>query len=370
MNVLRSLYDRFEHFLGRGSASVTIPPMDGALKPNNVLDGARSVALAEAPDNLIMIGADALFSSENKLLRITGGEWAKPALVAKFDRPILAVSASPSGALAVSLDGGGVRIIGGRHDGAAIASAADRALDCVVALAFSGEDTLVAGNGSSRNGAVAWQRDLLDSERAGSVCSLNLVSGASMLMADRLGYPYGILIIDEGRAALIAESWRNRLVRVDLGGGGAPTVVLDGLPGYPSRFAPRQAGGAWVTVFAPRSQLIEFVIREPGYRRAMMAEVDPDFWVAPALSSGKSFSEPMQGGALKQMGILKPWAPTRSYGLVIELGPDFQPIASFHSRAGGSRHGITSCQECGGELLMTSKGGNEIIAIPLNAEAS
>jgi hypothetical protein len=119
------------------------------------------------------------------------------------------------------------------------------------------------------------------------------------------------------------------------------------------------------TVFAPRSPLIEFVLREPKYRRAMMAEVAPENWIAPALQSGLSFHEPMQGGALKQMGILKPWAPTRSYGLVVEVNENFVPIRSLHSRAGGRRHGITSAVESGGCLWLTSKGGDEVVTITL-----
>jgi hypothetical protein len=111
--------------------------------------------------------------------------------------------------------------------------------------------------------------------------------------------------------------------------------------------------------------LIEFVLREPQYRKVMMAEVDREFWIAPALRSGHSFNEPMQGGALKQMGILKPWAPTRSYGLAIELTPDFEPVRSLHSRAGGKRHGITAAVEIDGTLWLASKGGHEIIAFEL-----
>jgi hypothetical protein len=42
------------------------------------------------------------------------------------------------------------------------------------------------------------------------------------------------------------------------------------------------------------------------------------------------------------MGILKPWAPTFSYGLVIRLGNDLRPLSSLHSRANGRVHGITS----------------------------
>jgi hypothetical protein len=141
--------------------------------------------------------------------------------------------------------------------------------------------------------------------------------------------------------------------------------VISDLPGYPAGVSPSGAGGFWLALFAPRSPLIELVLREPAYRKAMMQEVDPAYWIAPALRSGQSFLEPMQGGALKQMGVLKPWAPTRSYGMAVELSDGFTPIQSLHSRAGGKRHGITSVLECDGELWLTSKGGDEVIRIDL-----
>ena len=47
------------------------------------------------------------------------------------------------------------------------------------------------------------------------------------------------------------------------------------------------------------------------------------------------------------MGIHKPWAPSRSYGLVVRLDAAMRPVASFHSRANGHRHGVTSAIEVG-----------------------
>ena len=100
-----------------------------------------------------------------------------------------------------------------------------------------------------------------------------------------------------------------------------------------------------------------------------MRTVEPQLWIAPSLRSGRSFREPMQGGALKQMGILKPWAPTFSYGLVVELSESFVPLRSMHSRAGGRRHGITSAVEHDGHLWVSSKGGDEIVLLDLQERA-
>ena len=75
---------------------------------------------------------------------------------------------------------------------------------------------------------------------------------------------------------------------------------------------------------------------------------------------------------LKHLGILKPWAPTQSYGLVIRLDERMQPLASHHSRADGTVHGITSCLEVGNRLYATSKGANCLVALDVaeDAEAS
>ena len=106
------------------------------------------------------------------------------------------------------------------------------------------------------------------------------------------------------------------------------------------------------------------MLQEDAYRRDMLAEVPRDFWIAPALSSNVSFLEPLQCGGVKTMGVHKPWSPTRSYGLVVRLDRNLQPIASFHSRANGRRHGITSAVEFAGVLVMAAKGGNALLALP------
>jgi hypothetical protein len=64
------------------------------------------------------------------------------------------------------------------------------------------------------------------------------------------------------------------------------------------------------------------------------------------------------------MGVLKPWAPSRSYGLVIKLNADFEPILSLHSRADGSRHGTTSVLEHSDTLFVASKGGGVVVSFP------
>jgi hypothetical protein len=94
----------------------------------------------------------------------------------------------------------------------------------------------------------------------------------------------------------------------------------------------------------------------------MLAEIAPEHWIAPSLYPSRSFLEPLQNGGVRSMGIHKPWSPSRSYGLVVELDPDLQPVASHHSRANGQRHGITSAIAHQGRLFATSRGGDAILA--------
>ena len=147
-----------------------------------------------------------------------------------------------------------------------------------------------------------------------------------------------------------------------------PRVLLDDLPGYPGRLSSAPDSGAWLAVFAPRTQLVEFVLREDRYRHWMMQTIEPAHWIAPTLRAGRPYKEPMQGGAVKTLGIFKPWAPSRSYGLAVRLDGDFIPTTSLHSRADGKRHGVTSCLEIRGELIAACKGDDALVSADLARE--
>ena len=146
---------------------------------------------------------------------------------------------------------------------------------------------------------------------------------------------------------------------------GSQRAVLDNLPVYPSRLSPAPSGGFWLTAFAARTQLVEFVLRENAYRRRMMAEIDPEYWIAPKLKSGLSFLEPMQGAHIKTMGVVKPWAPPRSYGLVIRLNASGVPLYALHSRVDGVNHGIVAAVEIDGALFAIAKGPGRLLRAPL-----
>jgi hypothetical protein len=342
--------------LFRGKA-VTIPPMDGAFRPNTELDEASVVLEIAAPDNLAFDGEEILFSSAGDLLALSGGG---PVPIARGDSPITALAAGPDGTLAIARDDGSIAIRGGERDGKVLRPAAFGGLASPTALAFDREGALLVAQGSARHPASDWGVDLMEKNAAGSLWRVDPATARAQCLASNLAFPYGILV--QPQRYVVSESWRHRLVAIPRDGG-APQPLLTKLPGYPARLSPAPDGGAWLALFAPRNRLIEFVLLEHEYRAAMMREIERPYWIAPALSSGDTFLEPLQAGGVKTMGIHKPWSPTRSYGLVVKLDAELRPVASLHSRANGRRHGITSVIEANGRVLAASKGGDAILEI-------
>ncbi len=345
---------------GDGEFSVTVPPMDGALNPNNALEEAALVASAEAPDNLCLLEDRLLFTTGNEIRTIDGG--SDNAFLA-FEAPVTSL-ACEGGALAAALASGKIVVRGGPHDGVVLTSAGGRPLDCVTALAFDGPDALLTCVGSEQHPLERWKHDLMQLGRSGSVWRADLKTGDMEPLARNLGFPFGVLPVEGG--ALVAESWRHRLIL--LRKGRAPEPALSDIPAYPARLARAAGGGAWLALFAPRRQLTEFILREPAYRQRMMAEIAPDYWIGPTLAPMASFLEPLQGGTLKKLAAIKPWAPSRSYGLVVRLDDEWRPAASYHSRADGGRHGVTSALERQGRLYAASRGAHAVVAIDLNGD--
>ncbi|WP_374651145.1 hypothetical protein [Dongia sp.] len=335
--------------LFRGKA-VTIPPLDGAFRPNNALDEAQLHLQVAEPDNLTVHGGRLLFTSGNDLLEIVPGERAANVL-RSFDAPVSALASSPGGHLAVALDDGRLFV-----DQREIALPA--ALKCLTAMSFADATGLYLCNGSAAHRPTDWALDLMTRQSSGSVWRLDLATAATCVLAANLAFPNGILL--SGENILVAEGWKHRLIRIGQDG---VAPVLEKLPGYPARLTTTTDGGAWLSLFAPRNRLVEFVLREDAYRRDMIAQVPRPYWIAPSLTSGASFLEPLQCGGIKTMGIHKPWSPSRSYGLVARLDATFQPVASYHSRANGTRHGVTSVAEYGGYIWVGAKGGNALLTL-------
>jgi hypothetical protein len=334
----------------RGKA-VTIPPLDGAFRPNTRLDDAPAFAEMTEPDNLLAFNDRLLASSGNAIYSIAAG--VAPVVVETFPSLVTALALSPSGELTVGLESGKLLISGKEVSLPA-------GVSCIKSLAYAEDGTLWLANGSAEHAPSQWAADLMKKGASGSLWKRDAASSEFRKVAGDIAFPYGLHPI--GGDVLVSESWRHQLVRFD-GATGSRSTVLTHLPGYPARLSPADDGGAWLALFAPRNRLIEFVLQETHYRRDMIEQVPPAYWIAPALASSRSFLEPLQCGGIRTMGIHKPWSPSRSYGLVVKLDRDMQPQFSLHSRANGRRHGICSVAEKDGKLFIASRGGDCVLAV-------
>jgi sugar lactone lactonase YvrE len=348
-----------DKFLGRGDAAISIPTLDGACKPNRLLEDAAILATLEAPEDLATDGQALFVADGSRVLRFDAGNRA---VVANLDGKITALACLPMGGLAVALDGRRIRVAGGRSNGHEWTAAGGKPFVSVNAIATTSDGKILVTDGSGKQPYEKWCFDMMELGSTGRLVEIDLGHGGEGRELRRnLRFAFGCCVA--GNSVWVSETWKNRIIR-----NGAPThdeVVTDWLPGYPCRITPAPDGGFWLCAFAGRTHLIEFVLREPAFRKRMIQEVDPRYWIAPALSSGDDFLEPMQGAHVKSRGILKPYAPPRSYGLVIKLDASGTPVSSFQSRLDGKNHGAVAAVQCRNTLYVLAKGPRRILQLPL-----
>jgi hypothetical protein len=362
ITILRRAYATFRGF---DDETGSVPMMDGPLRPNALLDAAPVALMLDDVDNVTPWRDGLLCSTGREIVQLarTAGQLVITERRA-FEAPVSFIATEPGGGLAVGLDGKGVLIVEGPHAGRMIAEAGGRPLLCPTAALFLTPDDLIIANGAADRPAAEWKRDLMERGASGSVWSVDLRRSNAQpeLLAGGIAFPTGLALASNKRL-YISEAWLHRVVALDDRRATPPSILLRDLPAYPGRITPAPDGGFWLSLFAPRNQLIEFVLRENAYRRRMIDNIDPAYWIAPALSSGASFLEPIQGGARKKLNMLKPWSPSWSYGLVARCNSNMRPVASLHSRADGAVHGVTSCCEADGVLYAAAKGSGRIVAI-------
>lgn len=362
------ILSRISAFFSRGNAdALSVPPMDGVFKPNNRIEAAERILEAPAIGNLVIVAGQLQFSGGRNIFRpdrVAGTAVS----VAALDGDVTMLAAAPNGGLVAATESAGLWSLDGCGKGRQLAVSAE-GLSCVTAGLFEDDDTLLLAIGSRRHAMSEWKRDLMSHGATGHVLRHKISTGATEIIADGLAFPYGLARLADGGIA-ISESWRHRVLSLPTAGRAEPRTLLDELPAYPARLSPSSDGGFWLALFAPRRQLTELVLSDDDYRLEMMATIPPDAWIGPDFADTGDGEQPLQAGSVRQMGIMKPWAPSRAYGLVLRLDRDMKPIASYHSRANGKMHGIASVVEFDGQLYAASRGAGALLRLDLAAGAS
>ena len=357
--IISPIKNLIDYFFGRGEHSVFVPVMDGAFKPNEFLDNIEIFSSIDAVDNLVKCKGENFCSSGKGLFSFRAG--MKLRKIFEFDNTISAMAFNEDRALlAVALTTGEVFTTPlskiNLHK-----EFSDR---CITSMVFV-DNLLLYTKGSKKFLSNEWKHDLMSKVGTGSISVSSLDGNNPKVLATGLAWPSGISNFIDGQIC-VSEAWEHRVCFYEFNREKLALNLLeqklDKLPAYPGKlFFDLSKKQVWVSFFAPRNQLVEFVLKEDEYRNKMIDQIPEDLWISPTYRSGKSMQEPLQHSGIKTMGYLKPWAPAFSYGLFVNFDSTLRALSSFHSRTNGRFHGTTSLIiDEKNNFFVSSRGDNKI----------
>lgn len=334
----------------------SVPTLDGGFAPNEELQGLPTLTPLEGPEDVLAVDEHHAVVSAGRALHLVDVRDGTLRPLAELNgnvtglalrrREVLAC-VQGAGLYSHDLDSGTTR---------GVATAAEGPLTNLSAVAVVGERVFVA-RPSDRYSTADWPHDLMRKRATGSVYELG-GDGRLTQVLEGLGWVGGLAAHEA--SLLVSESWAHRVVRLDPATGHTGPFQQR-LPGYPARLSAAAGGGVLMALFALRTQLVEFVLREDEFRTAMIEQIPVEDWVRPAHRSTTSVRQPFQFGSVVHLSEVKPWSPPRSYGLIVELGPEGEVRHSMHSRNGGTKHGVTAVAQVGSALVVACQGNDELL---------
>ncbi|BCG90263.1 hypothetical protein MesoLj113c_63730 [Mesorhizobium sp. 113-3-9] len=324
--------------------------LEGVLGPNHRLDDADAIPV-EKPEALsVSAEGHLLFSSGSQIFRLHRWRDA-PEAWTRFDQPVSALSCSADGLVAVGLQGGSIAVVD--QSGQAVDGwSAPQDLVSVSDCAFLSSDEIAVVDNGYRDDQNVLSIAPWDEVPRGKVVVVGRFK-EPRIVARALHCPMGIT---PDFAGGLIVSQLDRASIVDLSG----RTLQSGYPGYLGRIRKTDTGYA-MACLSRRDPLIEFLKTEPVFVSDMKANLDPRYWISPRATPEISHDFPIELGAARLFGDVKPWAPSFSYGLVIELDEALMPIACAHSRANGRRHAICDVCSWNKNLIAVSRASGEIL---------
>ena len=338
-------------FRGRKQQSLSMT-LEGVLGPNGRLDDADAIAMPAPEAVCVNPAGELLASSGSNVFRIQ--QWGeKPTLWGSFDAPVSALAASEGGRVAIGLSGG--RIVVRDESGETLSGWTPTPRPHAVAdcLFLSEDELVVVDHGYGPDEPILsiapW-----DSTARGQALGVSR-SGKTRVIAAGLHCPMGVALGPDG-ALVLTELERARVVEA------SGKLLLAGYPAYLGRIRRIDSGYA-LACLSRRDALIEFLKTEPEFVARMKTRIEAKHWISPRVVSEFSHDFPIELGATRLFGEIKPWAPSFSYGLVIETDEAMMPVGSAHSRANGVRHAISDVVSWNGALIAVSRGGGAILKL-------
>jgi len=335
----------------------SLPPLEAGLRPNSRLEEAVTLTKPGdyEPDDVCVLESGGIrFTAGNAVYAWESGDVRQLADVGGAAGPLI----RREDMLITGVDGRGLVAVD--EDGKSTELCSDPAVQRgVTDLAVRPDGSLIVAVGSTEVGADGWPRALIAGDRSGRLVVVD--GGRAQVVAERLPWPSGVAVEPDG-SLLVSLSHHQRIERRSPDHPDRGSAVLEKLAFYPGRIRV-SANGWWVAAPYLRNRATELLLSEHEMRDDMVKSIDEAQWLLPSLRRENIYLDPLQMGQLRVLGVLKPWAPPRSYGLVFLFGGDGRVIESHHSRADGSRHGITGVDEAGGRVVVAGKGCRALLEL-------
>ena len=186
---------------------------------------------------------------------------------------------------------------------------------------------------------VLW--DFIEGRAHGRLLAYDPVTEKMSVVLEGLAFPSGVTVAPDGASLLIVEVTRYRVVRYGLAGEekGKLSIFADGLPGIPDDVFIGPEGHVWVTLVAPRSDVLENMVGRHTYLARLIS----------ILPWG------MQNAML---------APAETGGSLLRLDSDGQPACDLRLDEG---YPPANAIAWNGHILAGRLGGHELIDIDPSA---
>ncbi|KFZ77060.1 hypothetical protein ED92_38875 [Amycolatopsis sp. MJM2582] len=325
-----------------------VPPMDTGLRPNLRLDEATELLPSGEfePDDVVVTGSgDVVFSSGNLILALRGGDVVR---VADVGGRVAALAVRGDEILA-AVDGVGIVSAATSEE----VCAAAPVTSCVTDLSVAPDGSLLATVGSTTE--QEWARALVSGDRSGAIVRVD--GTCTEVAAEGLAWPSGIEATDE--EVLVSLSLEHRVETRSPDALGRPgKALIANLPVYPGRIS-----GRWFAAPYIRNRVTEMLLDEPEVLAEMTGTISPEEWFVPRLRGGSPFTETMQMGQLRVLGVVKSWAPARSCGLVFRVDGAGRVAESAHARVDSARHGVTGVAVRDDGVLAATRGYGNLLEV-------
>ncbi|MDF1602213.1 hypothetical protein [Nocardioides sp. YIM 152315] len=340
--------------------SPSIPPLEAGLRPNTRLETAAVLARSERHclDDIVLAEGRLFVSAGTTVLEVQDDDTQYA--IAELSGDVTALAAA-NGRIMAAVDGVGLVAI--NPSGGFETWCSDPLVRRgVTAIALATDDAPVLTIGSTSAGADGWTRSLVSDDRSGLLLRVDPSTGKVETLDTGLAWPSGVTVA--GEEFLISLSHDHRIERGTLAQPRRRSVLRANLPGYPGRIVALDDGGWWVAVPYLRNRATELILTETEALADMVRSVPEELWLTPTHGVTNVYREPLQVGQLRVMGIVKPWAPPRSYGLAFRLDADGLIVESVHSRPDGDVHGVTGIALPGrSTLVLVARGSGKIVTL-------